>query len=248
MSGIRLHTVLLPMFLAYGATLFIIIGAGADQSKSVLIGKLLLGCLLLGAYPAYLLRNSPTRFVPAGGMRWDMVAFAMAAGALLLFGLKYAVQLLQVPDPPRLLSYFGRFDPQSPEFFVILLLVIGYVIAEEIYFRGVLYPYLKPRLGTAAAATLASFLFSIAHLIFFVPYLVTLAALSLLSIFLFERTGTLFYGIVTHGTLNVLSLILLSDLGSMVQIPAATATFTLFVCVVAGGMYLFVDRKRATST
>ena len=74
--------------------------------------------------------------------------------------------------------------------------------AEELAFRGVLFPWLRARLGLPAAAVLSALCFAFLHgVILLVPALTVIGiALALI----YERSGSLWPAIVTHGVFNAL--------------------------------------------
>ncbi len=78
-------------------------------------------------------------------------------------------------------------------------------IAEEIIFRGLLYAWLRKRLRPIAAALISGLLFAAVHhdLGGFVP----LAIVGIVLAMVFERSGTLWAAIITHGLFNLTSTI-----------------------------------------
>jgi hypothetical protein len=80
-------------------------------------------------------------------------------------------------------------------------------IAEEIAFRGVLYGWLRQRFGVPAGVAISALLFSVAHGI---PALIpALAVQGMVLALLYERSGSLWPPIITHGTYNAATIILL---------------------------------------
>ncbi|MFH1798114.1 MAG: type II CAAX endopeptidase family protein [Candidatus Omnitrophota bacterium] len=73
--------------------------------------------------------------------------------------------------------------------------------AEEIFFRGFMYPAARKKIGVFWAVISTSILFSVlhAHIVGFFPII----ALSLLLTYLYERTGSLVSSITVHITHNV---------------------------------------------
>jgi membrane protease YdiL (CAAX protease family) len=75
-------------------------------------------------------------------------------------------------------------------------------MVEEILFRGLLYGWLRGRLGVAAAVVLSAFLFALVHGI---PMLMpAIAVQGVLLALLYERSGSLWPAIVMHGTFNAI--------------------------------------------
>jgi uncharacterized protein len=80
-------------------------------------------------------------------------------------------------------------------------------VAEEVLFRGLMYPGLKRRLGIGRAALISSVLFALIHvnLMTFVPLLLLAGVL----VWLYEHTGNLLAPVVAHAVFNLANLLLL---------------------------------------
>lgn len=89
-----------------------------------------------------------------------------------------------------------------PTFFVV-----GFLgpLAEEFFFRGYFYLYLKKRQGILVALLISSLLFSLLHLsaLFFIPFLF----FGILSTLMLEKRGSLDASLVFHILNNVLALL-----------------------------------------
>jgi uncharacterized protein len=79
--------------------------------------------------------------------------------------------------------------------------------AEEVLFRGLLYPVLKRRIGMSWAVAVSSLLFAVIHLnlMTFVPLLL----LAGLLVWLYEYTGNLLAPVAAHAVFNLANLLLL---------------------------------------
>jgi uncharacterized protein len=79
--------------------------------------------------------------------------------------------------------------------------------AEEVLFRGLLYPVLKRRIGMRWAVAVSSLLFAVIHLnlMTFVPLLL----LAGLLVWLYEYTGNLLAPVAAHAVFNLANLLLL---------------------------------------
>lgn len=101
---------------------------------------------------------------------------------------------------------------------LVLVLCVGTPIAEEVFFRGLLFRSLHRAVGVAVAVPVAGVLFGLAHYDFkAAPAAVVAVQLGLLSLFgvvlcaLVHRTGRLAAGVVAHAAFNgatVVSLLL----------------------------------------
>jgi membrane protease YdiL (CAAX protease family) len=82
-------------------------------------------------------------------------------------------------------------------------------VAEELLFRGLLFPALRGRIGVWPAAVVAGLVFTLAHSEVVVSQPVALAGLLVLGTLFaiaYERTGSLVVPIVAHATFNGASL------------------------------------------
>lgn len=80
-------------------------------------------------------------------------------------------------------------------------------VAEEVLFRGLMYPALKRRLGIGGAMLISSVLFALIHvnLMTFVPLLLLAGVL----VWLYEYTGNLAAPVMAHAVFNLANLLLL---------------------------------------
>ncbi|SDB97789.1 MULTISPECIES: CPBP family intramembrane glutamic endopeptidase [unclassified Candidatus Frackibacter] len=100
-------------------------------------------------------------------------------------------------------------NSESLLFFFIyssLVIIIG-PIAEEIFFRGLLYQYLKSRLGLIKGASLAAVIFGLAHLNPWTFLATFLGGLSLIIIY--ELSESLYTNIIAHITWNLIVVIII---------------------------------------
>jgi membrane protease YdiL (CAAX protease family) len=119
------------------------------------------------------------------------------------------------------LKHYLRFNPQPQETVVVLQntegwqnrLVMGIAtiviapVAEEILFRGILYPFIKRAGYPRLAWWITALLFAAVHLD--LPTFVPLTFLALVLIWLYEHTGNLLACIVTHCLFNAANFIAL---------------------------------------
>lgn len=111
---------------------------------------------------------------------------------------------LGLGDPDAANSQDQVFDPNGGMTgFEALLLAIPLVvlapIVEEILFRGLLYRYLRGRLGVVLAVLLSALIFAVLHAV--IP---PLFLMGILLAILAQRSGSLLPGIVLHATNNAL--------------------------------------------
>jgi membrane protease YdiL (CAAX protease family) len=165
---------------------------------------------LLGATLFWLAARS-VRPPWSAGVPAAWVLGGLAAGVLLrLVGA--AVTLAEqkavariVPNNP-VLTDPGLFrDPVSVG--MLVLAAVGAApLAEEVFYRGVLFRWLRARLGVASAAVLSGLAFGAAH--FDLPLLLPLAAVGAGLAVLLERSRSIWACWVAHACLNAISLAL----------------------------------------
>ena len=92
-------------------------------------------------------------------------------------------------------------------FFNFFLIIIVAPIIEEIVFRGLFYKTLKNFVPFVQASIISSLIFAIIH-----ENILSLTILFLLSLYLtwiYERTNSILYSILTHSIFNFLNLLLI---------------------------------------
>jgi membrane protease YdiL (CAAX protease family) len=142
--------------------------------------------------------------------RWWFRAIAMAVLALFLVaGVNVVVALLlgELPLNPQIsmiapagFSWFGLLS-------VLIMAAVVAPIAEELVFRGVIYRWMRIRWGFPIGVTLSALCFSTLHGI---PWLIpALTAVGMLLALIYERSGSLWPAVVTHGLFNAINTVLI---------------------------------------
>jgi uncharacterized protein len=162
------------------------------------------------------------------GLTWTGAFGLRSEGALVGIGLAAGLTLLALPCT-WLLSHWSaqvmewvRIEPvqqqavtsiQSvvevwPQVYMACAAILLIPVAEELLFRGVLYPSFRRSLGRRRAIWASAVLFGAVHfnLMTFLP----LTLLGLLLAWLYERTGNLLAPIVAHSTFNLANLFLMA--------------------------------------
>ena len=101
-------------------------------------------------------------------------------------------------------SMFMELDGFFPKAFACLSIVLFAPIAEELFFRGLLYPVFK------AAAAAVSFLFSLIHASAYAALPIFLMGLVLVCAY--ERTNSIVSPVVAHSLFNLVNVAMLSAL------------------------------------
>lgn len=131
----------------------------------------------------------------------------------------YGLVALAFGYRPALQDVLFRLDTQGIGF-VLTLIAAAVVapIAEEIFFRGFLYGGLRGRIGTLGAMLVSTLFFTALHLSLdqFIPIFV----LGLFLAWLYEKTGSLYPGILLHLSNNAISLVLLAVAKTIGTLPS----------------------------
>ena len=116
---------------------------------------------------------------------------------LLLMAISWVLSSFRIQAPPQPIFTLYLSEQRTAVVRVLLLLaVVTGPVAEELFFRGFLYGWLRQRLGVARGLLLSAFLFAILHMdpVAFLPIL----GLGLLFGWVYERTGSLAAPIAVH--------------------------------------------------
>ncbi|MEE8535077.1 MAG: CPBP family intramembrane glutamic endopeptidase, partial [Kiloniellales bacterium] len=153
-------------------------------------------------------RDLGLRPIPAGwtlrAVGATLIAFPMVAGVNL------AIQTLLLEAP----QHNPQFDVIAPGGFswsalVGMLIVAGVIVpfAEELFFRGLLYGWLRRRIGAWLAALASALFFSLLHnILWLVP---ALTVLGVILARVYEKSGSLWAVMVTHGLFNAVTVVVI---------------------------------------
>ncbi len=109
-------------------------------------------------------------------------------------------------ENPQVDAITGGRAVSLGELAMLLVLIAGVVpFVEELFFRGMLYPLLRGRMGAAAAVALNAAIFSLTHV--FPLLLPGLFVVGLFLAFLRERSGSIWPSVCLHALQNGLALI-----------------------------------------
>lgn len=100
------------------------------------------------------------------------------------------------PQPQGILEFVLENVRGAYILFYALVIVVLAPLAEEIFFRGLLYTYLRAKIGKILAAICSSFLFGLAHLELWAIFPTFLAGLGFT--YFFEKQRTLKAPILAH--------------------------------------------------
>lgn len=136
-----------------------------------------------------------------------LLAMVPAGFALLILNILLIVPttyLLGLGDPDASGGQDEVFDPEGgmsalDALLLAVPLVVLAPIVEELLFRGLLYRYLRGRMGIVVAVALSALVFAVLHVV--IP---PLFLMGIVLAILTERTGSLLPGIVLHATNNAM--------------------------------------------
>jgi hypothetical protein len=135
------------------------------------------------------------RFRPSA-TKW----MAAAIGAYLLFAIAYTAVFGQ-PEQQDVAEAFGAIPVQ------VLLIVVAAPISEEVCFRGMLFGGLRERLPRLAAALISALIFGGLHATTGLSAVPVLVAFGLILALLYEKTGSIWPGILLHMLNNSVALL-----------------------------------------
>ena len=191
--------------------------AGADIDTDDLPTGVVLGATLV---QDALLIGFAVLFARVGGAVVSARAFGLrsvrfgrglgwAAAAFFAFYVFTAIWsgALDVTESDDLAQELGAADSTLNLIAVTLLVALAAPLAEELFFRGFLFPALWRRMGWVAAAVVSGVVFGLVHaggtpVVFLAP----LAVLGFLLCWLYRRTGSLLPGMGVHAFNNALAL------------------------------------------
>lgn len=112
-------------------------------------------------------------------------------------------------ENPQIEALTGGTALSPIELGMLLILVAGVApFAEELFFRGLVYPLMRNRMGAATAIILNAALFAAVHII---PQLLPgLFVIGLFLSYLRERSGSIWPGVMYHAMQNGLAVLLIN--------------------------------------
>ena len=200
------------------AAWFLMLGYDAlaqEGKRTVEFGDVVTGAVIYASIVIFLLgllvyRNlSPSAVFGFGGERFT----AVLGGSLLALAAAYPVLMLVQAmvlgvsggqmQPQDVVQFLQEAKSPRDRFAVMTMAVVIAPVAEEIIFRGYLYPAGKRFVGPFSSVVATSLLFAVLHgHAASVPALFTLAVCLALA---YEKTGTLLVPMAMHAVFNAIS-------------------------------------------
>jgi uncharacterized protein len=157
------------------------------------------------------------------GLKSFSTALGCSMSAALLIAsyfvrLLYGVVAMALGYRPSLQDVTNRLDTQGIGFLASFIAVaIIAPFAEEIVFRGFIYGGLRSRFGVVVATITSTLFFTALH--FTIEQFIPLFVLGLFLAWLYEKSGSLYPGIILHAANNAISLLLLALLRATGTLP-----------------------------
>lgn len=173
------------------------------------------------ALTVYVLVYQPVQFIPIlillriRRAAWTDLGLRKASPNVMALGCGLVVLLLAVNAINNLVMFSLGVDVQAEQFSDLLasldqpavMLITGILFAplfEEMTFRGFLFAGLRQKLGWVNAALISSGIFAVSHLS--VAAFIPTFALGFLFTYLYQKSNSLWPGIILHTLINSVSL------------------------------------------
>ncbi len=217
---LRVALLLIALNMTIAIGLGYVLGSGSISIPEGDVGTLLYFILYLSPYAIVLslvwvyMQNREWRPSEALGLRrFDVtegvaVALAVAVGGrILATGWGMLVSSAGF-EPPQELD-ITRMMPSDALGVTLLVLLVVFLgpLAEEVLFRGILYPALRARNGVRSAMVLSGILFGLIH-VDLLWLVVPTAILGVALAWLYEYTGSLWVSFMCHAVFNLTALAL----------------------------------------
>ena len=210
-SHLRFHDLFLVLVAPAGLMMLVrmLFGRPALTVETVLAVLVLQSALALAAVYFIVVRGR--------GISWREIGFAPVPFYWLRRGVLIAILTLPLVAVVNIVTQILAGGPfHNPQLDVLapggfswrglvgMLVMAGIVapIVEETAFRGLLYGWLRARIGIAGAIALSALIFSFVHgVLMLAP---ALALQGAVLAYVYERSGSLWPSVVLHGTFNMI--------------------------------------------
>lgn len=192
---------LLCCYVALGLLLYVFQNTG--ESIITFDIRLLVGTLTLGLLTYVQIRPFAGRLIRSTAISAWAILGAVSFGFVLLsipFYFRSAGVSFARPMP---LASYQPYSIDDMAVWIAVLLIVFYALAEEFYFRGLIYRAFRAKTGISISVLASSLVFAAAHLQTNAVYIVSLVALGIFSAIVYEYTGTLLLGFVAHVTTDI---------------------------------------------
>lgn len=185
-------------------------GERVVEFRHVVTGAVIYASILLFLVGLLVYRD----FRPAAVFGFGELGFGRMLGrSLLLLAAAYPLLILVQAmvygasggnlSPQEVVEFLQRAEAPRDRLAVVVMAVVVAPVAEEVIFRGYLYPVFKKSLGPAVSLVLTSVLFAVLH-----GHAPSIPALTMLAVCLglaYEQTGSLLVPMTMHAVFNAVS-------------------------------------------
>lgn len=176
-------------------------------------GRILLQNIVMAALVVIIVRRTGASWADLGLHRQNLgrnIVTGFLGGLVISFLIMFLLALLvlltgRVPEEQEVASRLAGIPANWRMLWPALVVVIAAPVAEELYFRGMIYPVLRARIGVDAAVLVSALFFSALHFSLF--GLAPIAISGALLAYLYQRTGSLVTPIVAHSTWNAMTVL-----------------------------------------
>jgi len=203
---------LLLLFVVYGAAGAVVALAFGRSLMASSLSYILVFCPLVLACTAWILRRhgKSLGILADSPFPWNKVLLYGLVGAPVSLATSYGVLFLilmviyalagRIPEQLR----GGELPTSGPAALALTVFVVVVLapVFEETFFRGLLYPTLRNRLGVWGAVLLNGLIFGVLH---FQPlYMLSLSLVGAILAYLYEKTESIVASMLAHGLYNAL--------------------------------------------
>lgn len=176
-------------------------------------GRIFLQSLVMAVLVIGLVRRTGASWADLGLHRRNLgrnIITGLLGGIVVSFLVAFLLALLvfltgRFPEEQEVARRIAGVAPNWRLIWPAVAVVIAAPIAEELYFRGMIYPVLRARIGVDAAVLVSALFFSALHFSLFglAPIAIGGAVLA----YLYQRTGSLVTPIIAHSTWNAMTIL-----------------------------------------
>jgi membrane protease YdiL (CAAX protease family) len=142
--------------------------------------------------------------------RWIVASIGVAIGLVLTSELLLTLLRAAGSDDPTA-ELADLFETMSPAWFA-LNLVLGAALvplAEEMFYRGLLFAWIEDWAGTAIGAVASAAFFAVSHVSVSAEYAAVIFLLGIALAWLYRAAGSLWASVIAHGVNNAAAFVLL---------------------------------------
>jgi CAAX protease family protein len=188
----------------------------ADSTAAKVAGQAVVSLGLIGTAIGFALIDAGGRMAAAldrfGMRRIGLSVVGLAVGAwVVYFVAQLVLGALVSPDQDNVRDELGLGGTSAGTIVITyLLVVVGAAVGEELFFRGIVFAGLRKRYSLWPAALVSSVLWGLLHLAGGnLGVVAVLVVFGLFLAWLYERTGTIWAGIIAHGLNNAIAVTVL---------------------------------------